>query len=92
MCGTADPQTSDIGEPCASANDCTQACLTVKAGGYCSSVCSISKQGCPEGSACVGIFKGGGDFGACLKHCEANIDCRAGYDCVDDESGGKVCR
>jgi hypothetical protein len=91
-CGHRQPEQSDIGEACASANDCTQICFTDTDGGYCSAMCSLVNPGCPEGSACEATLVDAGDFGSCLQECTDASDCRTGYTCAKGDSGKKVCR
>lgn len=85
VCGSPEPAKSDIGEPCVSAAGCTQVCFTEAAapGGYCSSWCSRSNPGCPEGSICAGkLDADAGDFGFCLKECTTSDECRDQYLCL----------
>lgn len=91
-CGGRVPEQSDIGEACASANECIQICFTDTDDGYCSAMCSLVDPGCPEGSACEATLVDAGDFGSCLKECTDASDCRTGYTCAKGDSGKKVCR
>lgn len=64
-------------------------CLTPTTGGdgVCSFQCASNKD-CGEG-ACV-TLQGAGKV--CLKPCDGNADCNAGYSCLQDPGGnGNVC-
>jgi hypothetical protein len=88
-CGDALPQPGDleIGDPCTADVECrTGVCSqgTEWPGGYCSSGCSVTRQGCPPGSVCVGAVGSDDDFGTCYESCDSHADCREaeGYVCV----------
>jgi hypothetical protein len=99
LCAPAplNPSGKETGEPCVNDTDCKSefciAGITEFPDGYCTAFCSIEKQGCPAGSACMPIWSAIGDQGLCLKTCNTVDDCRTGYGCVYDPSvpGVKVC-
>ena len=80
-----------VGDPCARVTQCAGIiCHTGVPGGHCSTWCSVSKQGCPEGSACGQRVDG--DWGFCLKTCNSVADCRAGYTCgLDLDANAELC-
>jgi hypothetical protein len=93
-----DPEDSGepIGGPCARAADCRgQICYPEQPGGswsdgYCMTWCSVSKQGCPQGSACGQRQEG--DWGLCFMTCTSVSDCRPGYACLlDPDANARVC-
>jgi hypothetical protein len=105
-----------IGDACILSTDCSQRgdrlCDTSQSGGYCT-VFNCSPNGCPDEAACVvfgatvpgctysdrGIARTARSF--CVKLCEADTDCRTGYECalpasragvaLDDAGARKVC-
>jgi hypothetical protein len=80
-----------VGDPCTRASQCAGlVCHPDAPGGHCSTWCSVSKQGCPEGSGCG--QKREGDWGFCVKECSSVGDCRTGYVCVlDPAANAEVC-
>lgn len=96
QCSAAAPEASDVGAACSTLADCptSQVCLpTYGPSGYCSTYCSLSRQGCPAGSVCKKLFsEDRGDFGLCMQSCSTTSDCRSGYVCGSGGEGGpKVC-
>ena len=87
----ADPG-RNVGDPCTNVNQCAGLICDpgAPAGGYCMTWCSVSKQGCPDGSACG--QQQDGDWGFCVKTCSSAADCRAGYVCeFDPAANAEVC-
>jgi hypothetical protein len=79
------PGSSGIGGPCQTDSACiSDWCLDPQLlpGGYCSALCSISRQGCPTGSVCAIPVYDTGDLGGCYMSCLSSADCRAGYTCA----------
>ncbi len=78
----------DVGESCVSASDCrSDFCIPSSSpypGGYCTAFCSLSRQGCPDGSYCVNQGFPVGDFGLCHSTCSDASECRSDYACVRD--------
>jgi len=51
------------------------------ADGRCSSLCSLSRQGCPEDGVCVPALGIRGDLGVCATRCMVDADCTDGLVC-----------
>lgn len=77
-----------VGGPCRDLFDCGAGsfCATGDPGGQCVIRCR-SLGACPGASACIGEFAG-----LCQLRCDADLDCRDGYDCQAraDLSGEQV--
>jgi len=88
------------GDPCqihnqcqASANDpfCIDQPHEFWTGGYCSEFCNLSADDCPTGSHCTDWFFFSSGNGLCMKDCDFDTDCRAGYSCLDLGLSSNVC-
>ena len=76
--------------PCTQDFECGQTgtCLLIDYGypnGYCSIGC---EDECPGDGVCERIW---GNNYACFDGCETRDDCRAGYDCMETETGNFAC-
>lgn len=83
-----EPEPLPTGAACASREACQgSACLDFP-GGYCSvSPCRGGVTRCPGDGVCdIAVERR-----ECLDACESDLDCRAGYGCVDLESERRVC-
>jgi hypothetical protein len=85
----------EIGDECKLSTDCSitgdRLCDTSQPDGYCT-IFNCTAGGCPSEAVCVSFHaaKTGDRFGEsrfdrrfCVRHCDANSDCRPGYVCVD---------
>lgn len=84
-CG--DPVSEDsstVGGPCTSNDDCKEICLTGSdwPGGMCTLSCRDDAD-CPGGSACIDEERG-----VCLMECRGDEDCPSGYECDDEDRKG----
>jgi hypothetical protein len=73
-----------VGDACARNEDCaSEYCLPTPSfpGGSCTAPCSLTRQGCPAGSACAIPAAPTGDEGWCFATCASDADCRSGYAC-----------
>jgi len=81
-CKTADAKAT--GEACKSATECRGAyCISEKDYGWPKGYCSSTGMG--DGGDCdggAGTCVGGGGGGTCMRKCDADADCRPGYECV----------
>lgn len=87
-----------LGEPCASAEDCTGGrCVSEEADGWPAGTCtypgcSLTGAGgavCPAASTCVDDESGNPDLGVCVDACTVGgTTCRPGYACVELTAGG----
>jgi hypothetical protein len=72
---------SSVGRACETHQDCDngQTCYTELAGGFCSRGCDLqgSIANCPDGTICSPF----GDRLLCAPICQAQGDCREGYEC-----------
>jgi hypothetical protein len=77
------------GDRCAQHSDCedTDVCFDLP-GGYCASG-GCSPEDCPHDTICANV-PDMGDVTACLRACQDNADCRAGYSCRA-VAGGRAC-
>jgi hypothetical protein len=88
ICGTHGSSESDVAEPCERAVDCPSSTICFTDASYCSTWCSFSRQGCPDGSTCEQPFSDDrGDLGACMKSCAQDTDCRDDLTCVEPDTG-----
>jgi hypothetical protein len=90
------PGQGAIGTACTSDYDCLSGiCGTLAgvAGGFCSAICVVSRQGCPDDAYCIGQGEDDDDFGACYTLCDAQEDCLEGFFCgeIPDGSGLTAC-
>jgi len=82
------------GEPCNDGGDCDGGrCLSEADSGWPAGTCTypgcrLSGTGreaeCPTGTACIDDGAGDPELGVCVDSCTEALDCRPGYDCVDD--------
>lgn len=91
MCGDIldHPGDGEIGDPCASNADCRSGWCLIGAqfpGGYCTALCSYSRQGCPLEASCIRQGPDDQDAGACFRSCGRRSECREdeGYACAFD--------
>jgi len=99
FCGDSyHPGQGQTGAACASDLECLSGiCATIAdvAGGFCTSFCSIDRQGCPDGAHCVAqsVLEDDDDLGACFAPCETVEDCLPGFGCIEvpDGSGVSAC-
>jgi hypothetical protein len=96
LCGAQQhPGTGDIGAACTKHDDCMSDFCAFGPqfpGGYCAASCSLLTPDCPVGFACEYRLGNRGDVGECLKSCDQDGDCRAGYACTaGDFHGTSVC-
>jgi hypothetical protein len=79
------PPADGIGIDCASAGDCedSQMCITEVPSGYCTASCTTPgmRAECPEGAICDQVSLDSGNQNLCVLECEAQDDCREGYQC-----------
>lgn len=82
---TAHPEGGEIGAACERDADCKSAfCIppsNLFPEGLCTAFCSLSLQGCPEGSACTANWSPVGDEGLCFSRCTGEETCRTGFVC-----------
>jgi hypothetical protein len=76
-----------VGSPCTSGDTCNSgSCLTGFPGGYCTSACGTQfNAACEPGAECYALP---GSTPTCLKICQGDGDCRAGYRCAVAASEG----
>lgn len=94
---------TQVGRPCATANDCGNSFGLCQppvmasgsnhfwVGGYCTQSCGTGQPACPAGSTCQGLANIGE---RCLQSCRVGLaDCRVNYACaqVDDIGTSGVC-
>lgn len=75
-CGVAPNVGAGMGATCQADGDCiSNECVVLTGGmGFCSGLCAISRQGCPDSAIC--IDDGDHDnLGLCVKACEVDDDC-----------------
>lgn len=89
----------EIGDECKLSTDCSisgdRLCDTSQPAGYCT-IFNCEAGSCPSEAICVSFHATNDRFGEsrfarrfCVRSCESASDCRAGYVCVDPESGGR---
>jgi hypothetical protein len=90
----ASSQSTLVGGPCGSNEDCDVEAHCERGGDFPDGLCTLScgyHEDCPLGSRCIND-KGG----ICMVECSADADCRGGYKCkdADNREGGKslVCK
>lgn len=72
-----------VGDACTTSSDCGPGTCLNRAwapGGYCTTGCNLDNDLCPSGTTCVrGAIDG--DLAGCMRSCQRDTDCRAGYQC-----------
>lgn len=72
------------GGACNGSGDCRSGiCL---AHGFCTSLCSVVRNGCPDGALCIG-FDESDSQGWCALPCQGNQECPAALSCTVGEAG-----